>query len=69
MSSGAPTPVARQLPARPAYFAPVPDPEIRRGEDVRVVALRLKAAFAEANDRLKRSAALYDQIRTQLARP
>lgn len=48
-------------------MAPVPVPEIRAGEDVRVTAAQIGAALATANTRLSRSAAWYDDLRRSLA--
>lgn len=67
-SSGAsPKDLARELPAPPAYLAPVPLPEPRAGQPVEIVAAENRSAAIQANSRLRDGRAWFDCLRAQYA--
>ena len=52
-----------RLPAPPAEFGkPVDLPPVKKGESIKVFALKNRAAAIEANNRLSNDAAFYDDV-------
>lgn len=57
------------LPVAPVEFGkPVPAPPVKRGESVKTVALKNRAALHHANRRLENDAAFYDDVREQFSK-
>ncbi len=51
------------LPQRPAFMAPVAEPQFTAGTDARVAFRRTRGALRLANDRLRASGGWYDGVR------
>lgn len=60
---------ARELPPRPAVFAPVPQAMPKSGNDARVALAASMAETKAANDRLARFGTWYDRLRAEYAKP
>ncbi len=57
----------RQLPPLPSSCTPVPEPEIRRGEDARVALAKAAAAFLQANWHIQACRDWYEGVRKSFA--
>lgn len=64
----APARLATDLPARPAWLAEVPVSPAHAGQDARELAAVRTGELAEANSRLRRGGAWYDDLRAEAAR-
>lgn len=64
----APPRLGTDLPARPAFMAEVPVSRLKTGQDAREALATREGELGEANDRLHRSAAWYDDVRSGAAR-
>lgn len=55
--------VARSLPPRPDFIAPVPVPALRVGDNAKLALAKTRAALDQSNGRLTDAGAWYDNVR------